>query len=165
MNYGAIKTTDIANGPGVRVSLFVSGCRRHCPGCFNQDAQDFRFGTPFGPIARSHILVLCSRDFISGLSILGGEPLEPENLDEVTFLASAFKSFLPEKSVWLYTGNLWEDVKDLPVMQHIDVLVDGEFIEAQKDASLVFRGSRNQRIINVPESLRTGEVVFWEPKL
>lgn len=162
MNYSAIKPVDIANGPGVRVSLFVSGCPHRCKGCFNEETWDYDAGELFTGGTWHKILRLCARPFIAGLSLLGGEPLDPKNTLDVAILAASFKKKLPDKTLWCYTGYRWEDVRELYVMKYIDVLVDGPFIEAQKDLNLRFRGSANQRIIDVQESLQRKEVVLWE---
>lgn len=161
MRYGALKKTDIANGEGVRVALWVSGCRAHCPGCFNLESQSFEYGGIFTNDTISEILEAAKPAFISGLTVLGGEPLEPENLNCITTLCQIFKFLYRDKSVWLYTGYDFEEVKDFEIMNYIDVLVDGRFIEARKDISLQFRGSDNQRIIDVQETLRSGHLKEW----
>ena len=161
MNYAKINTHDVANGPGVRVSLFVSGCEHRCPGCFNQEAWDFEYGQEFTVQQAQDIIEESRPDYIKGLSVLGGEPLHDNNLDWVQFLLDFWKKDHPDKTVWLYTGYRWEDVEDYFVLRFVDVLVDGPFIEAEKDLSLRFRGSRNQRIIDVKKSLAAGEVVLW----
>lgn len=147
MNYGRIKKNDIANGPGVRVSLFVSGCRNHCPGCFNPETWDFNYGEPFTKKTGKEIIKALRPSWIQGLSILGGDPMEPENQRALLPLLKRIKVMLPDKDVWLYTGYTYETVKDAEILKWIDVLVDGPFIEAEKDITLTFRGSRNQRII------------------
>lgn len=150
MNYGAIKKTDIANGEGVRVSLFVSGCRHHCKGCFNQEAWDFSYGQAFTYDTINEILDAMDHPYIKGLSILGGEPLDPANIQWVETLIFCVRSkFGADKDIWVYTGYTYEEVKDLDLLHWVDVLVDGPFIEEQKDISLRFRGSRNQRIIRL----------------
>lgn len=159
MNYAAIKNYDIANGPGCRVSLFVSGCRHHCKGCFNAEAQAFDYGTEYTAETRRELLNMLSDEHISGLSILGGEPFEPENREEVLQLCAAAKSWYPEKNIWVWTGGEFEDLKNLPVMQYIDVLIDGPFIETLKNLSLFYRGSLNQRVIDVKKSLEIGHAV------
>lgn len=148
MNYADVKFPDIANGTGIRVSLFVSGCRRHCPGCFNKETWDFAYGKPFGANAICEIKKHLSKPYCTGLSILGGEPLEPENRVKLATLLHIVKEEYPDKTVWLYTGNKYEDIKDLEIMQYVDVVVDGEFVMAEKK-QLPFRGSANQRIINL----------------
>lgn len=162
MNYATIKPLDIANGEGIRVSLFVSGCTRRCKGCFNQEAQDFSYGQEFTWETLHELERLVNDPNVSGLSILGGDPLEPENRQWVEMLCAYIRHNCPGKTIWLWTGDLWENVKDLPVMQYVDILVDGPFIEDLKDLRLKWRGSSNQRIINVQESLKTGEVVEYD---
>ena len=162
MNYSAIKPVDIANGIGVRVSLFVSGCPHHCKGCFNAETWDYDHGDPFTDDTAHHIVTLLKPDWIHGLSLLGGEPLVPRNIDTVAGLVKRVKELYPDKTIWCYTGYSWDEVRQHPIMDHIDVLVDGQFIEAERDISLQFRGSRNQRIIDVPKSLATDSVVLWE---
>jgi anaerobic ribonucleoside-triphosphate reductase activating protein len=162
MRYGKLNTVDIANGPGVRVSLFVSGCRNRCKGCFNPETWSFNYGEPYTLWTGEEILDALNPRYISGLSILGGDPFEPENIETVTDLCRMVKKFLPDKTIWIYTGYLYEDLKDLEIMKYIDVLVDGPFIEAEKDLRLAFRGSRNQRIIDVQASRRAGSVVLWK---
>ena len=160
MRYANIKNLDISNGPGIRVSLFVSGCRRHCKGCFNEVAQSFEYGTRFGSETLAELLRLLSNPHIKGLSVLGGEPLEPENRDTVLDICKAVRvAFGAKKTIWMWTGYLWEDVKDLPVMEYLDVLVDGPFAEEQKNLCLPYCGSENQRVIDVKMSLRGAELV------
>ena len=149
MNYGKIKKVDIANGPGVRVSLFVSGCRNHCPGCFNPETWDFGYGEPFTKTTEKEIMKALRPSWIQGLSILGGEPMEPENQKALLPLLRRIRVMQPDKDVWLYTGYRYEDIADAEILKWIDVLVDGPYVEAEKDISLAFRGSRNQRIIRV----------------
>lgn len=162
MNYVTIKHLDIANGPGIRVSLFVSGCSRKCKGCFNQEAQDFTYGQEFTWETLHELERLVNDPNVSGLSILGGDPLEPENRQWVETLCAYIHHNCPEKTIWLWTGDLWENVKDLALIQHVDILVDGPFVEDLKDLRLKWKGSSNQRIINVTESLKTGEVVEYD---
>lgn len=160
MRYANIKNLDISNGPGIRVSLFVSGCRRHCKGCFNEVAQSFEYGTRFGSETLAELLRLLSNPHIKGLSVLGGEPLEPENRDTVLDICKAVRvAFGAKKTIWMWTGYSWEDVKDLPVMEYLDVLVDGPFVEEQKNLCLPYCGSENQRVIDVKMSLRSAELV------
>ena len=172
MNYAEIKNCDIANGPGVRVSLFVSGCTHHCPGCFNQVAWDFNYGQPFTQQTIDEILKLLAPGYIKGLTLLGGEPFEPENQPAVVELLRQIKSKYPEKTIWAFSGYLF-DRDILPghlgdpeitreYLGYLDVLVDGPFVEAKKNLSLRFRGSENQRIIDVPASLSAGEIVLWQ---
>ena len=149
MNYCGLKKTDIANGPGVRVSLFVSGCRNHCPGCFQPETWAFDYGQPFTEKTEDEVIKALRPSWIQGLSILGGDPMEPENQKALLPLLKRVRKELPDKDVWLYTGYLLEDMKDSPLLPYVDVLVDGPFVEAEKDISLPFRGSRNQRIIRL----------------
>lgn len=153
MNYGGIIKNDIANGPSVRVSLFVSGCRNHCPGCFQPETWDFDYGDPFTEETEEEILEALRPSWIQGLSILGGDPMEPENQAGLLPFLKRVRAELPEKDIWLYTGYRLESVSDSPMLDLVDVVVDGPYIEAEKDVSLAFRGSRNQRIIH----LRNGE--------
>ena len=147
MNYGAIKKVDIANGPGVRVSLFVSGCRNHCKGCFQPETWDFDYGQPFTKKTEKEIMKALRPSWIQGLSILGGDPMEPENQKALLPLLKRVHVFLPDKDVWLYTGYRFESVSGSVLLPYVDVVVDGPFLEEEKDLSLPFRGSRNQRII------------------
>lgn len=158
MNYANIKNCDIADGPGVRVSLFVSGCRHHCKGCFNMETWDFHFGQPYTEETETEILRLLAPDYIQGFTLLGGEPFEPENQAVLVHLLKKIREQLPKKDIWCYTGYLYDvdlikggkvytDVTK-EMLSYIDVLVDGEFIEEEKDLALEFRGSRNQRIVS-----------------
>ena len=156
MNYAKIKPVDISNGEGVRVSVFFSGCPHHCKGCFNPELWDYNAGEPFTLHVGHKILDLCSKDYITGLSLLGGEPLHHTNTMGLTTLCEAFKRKFPNKTIWCYTGYRWEEVRTQYIMKYIDVLVDGEFVEALKDPRLKFRGSSNQRIIDVKKSFDTG---------
>lgn len=172
MNYAAIKKNDIANGPGVRVSLFVSGCRHHCRNCFNREAWDFSYGQPFTQETVDELLTALSPSYVAGLSLLGGEPLEPENQEALLSLVRRFRERFPYKNLWCYTGFTFET--DLltgtvgnpetlrSLLSCIDVLVDGRFVEELKDAGLIFRGSSNQNIIDVPKSLKAGKTVLLE---
>lgn len=171
MYYGKINKTDIVNGTGVRVSLFVSGCRRKCPGCFNLEAQDFNYGKEFTNDTVQEIMGYLDNPWTRGLTILGGEPLEPENLSEVARLVMTTRQkFGIGKTIWIYSGFCWEDlmersINDLTlayILHSIDVLVDGPFIEYYKDITLRFKGSSNQRIIDVAKSIETGAVMLAE---
>ena len=162
MNYAAIRYCDIANGPGIRVSLFVSGCRRHCPGCFNPEAWDFNYGQEFTGETLKELVELLDNEHVAGLSILGGDPFESENIETVYEICKLVKFLRPNKTVWVWTGYLFEDLRDLPIMNCIDVLVDGPFMQDLKDLRLKWRGSSNQRVISVAESLKTGDVILWE---
>ena len=152
MNYCGLKKTDIANGLGVRVSLFVSGCRNHCPGCFQPEAWDFDYGEPFTPAIENEIMEALSPSWIQGLSILGGEPMEPENQAALLPFLRRVKEAMPEKDVWLYTGYHLEEVATSLLLSYADIVVDGPFDETQKNAGLAFRGSRNQRIVDLRSS-------------
>ena len=170
MNYGEIKNCDIANGLGVRVSLFVSGCTHRCRGCFNAQTWDFSFGSPYTRAVEDRIISMLSPGYINGLSLLGGEPMEPDNQRALLPLLRRVRETYPDKDIWCYSGYTFEDdllsesrarceVTD-ELLSYIDVLVDGEFVEEKKNISLSFRGSENQRIIDVPKSLETGKTVM-----
>ena len=168
MNYGAIKNCDIANGEGVRVSLFVSGCRNHCPGCFQPETWDFGYGQSFTTETEAELLRLLEPCYINGLTLLGGDPFEPENQCALLPFLRRIKTVLPRKTVWAYTGYTWEQLtsgkhrvslpETMELLSMIDVLVDGPFIEAKKDIRLRFRGSSNQRVIEVQRSIAAGQV-------
>jgi len=174
MNYGNIKLFDIADGPGVRTTLFVSGCRHHCPGCFQPETWDFDYGESFTHETEQRILESLAPDYVDGLTLLGGEPMEPENQSALLPFVKRVREMYPGKNIWCYTGYTLES--DLmrggrafceateELLGLIDVLVDGEFILAEKDITLLFRGSRNQRLIDLPATLRGGETVLWEQK-
>jgi len=151
MNYAGIKKVDIANGPGVRVSLFVSGCRNHCKGCFNPETWDFSYGKPFTRETEDEIIEALRPSWIQGLSILGGEPTEEENEAVLIPFLKRVRAELPEKNIWLYSGYTYEMLQNDEILTLVDVLVDGPFLLEQKDAGLAFRGSRNQRIIDLRE--------------
>lgn len=170
MNYAEIKTCDIANGEGVRTSLFVSGCTHHCKGCFNEMTWDFGYGKPFDETVEEALLKALAPNYIAGLTLLGGEPFEPENQRGLIGFLERVKERYPKKSIWCYTGYLY-DAELCPggraycectdrMLALIDVLVDGRFVEAQKDIRLKFRGSSNQRIIDVKKSRECGKVVL-----
>lgn len=162
MRYSSIRQLDIANGPGCRVSLFVQGCSFHCPGCFNPGTQDFEGGKEFTDESYEAIMKLAKPDYISGLSILGGEPLHPRNREAVLKLAKSFKTLYPQKTIWLWTGYRLEDVYEDLVGSGIDVVVDGRFVEGLKDLRLKYRGSSNQRVIDLNETTRTGDIILYE---
>lgn len=170
MNYADIRPIDVANGPGIRVSLFVSGCTHHCKECFNPETWDFFYGTPFGPEREEEILAHLSKPYIRGLSLLGGEPFEPQNQGAVLALVERVRERLPDRDVWCYSGYLFEDLlagrvgkQGRALLERLDVLVDGPFVLERKNLSLRFRGSENQRLIHVPQSLKAGAVVLWVP--
>lgn len=172
MNYANIKDFDIANGPGIRISLFVSGCTHHCKGCFNKEAWDFDYGQPFTQETIEQIIRMLKPAYVKGLTLLGGEPFEPQNQGAIVELLRRVKAEYPQKSIWAFSGYLfdkdilsgrlgdWEITKEY--LSYLDVLVDGPFIEDKKDLMLRFRGSSNQRLIDVPKSLACGNVVEWE---
>lgn len=199
MNYGEIKKFDIANGEGVRVTLFVSGCTHHCKGCFNPETWDFQYGAPFTQETARELLEYLSPEYIAGLTLLGGEPFEVGNQRALLPFLRKMKELYPGKDVWCYTGYTletdllgagsvpWEKEADKrsedgadcgqeqcmyprcectdEMLSLIDVLVDGEFVEEKKDISLVFRGSSNQRVIDLPETLKRGRICLWESKV
>lgn len=173
MNYATIKNCDIANGPGVRVSLFVSGCTHKCPGCFNEVAWDFQYGEPFTKDVEDRIIEMLRPDYVQGLTLLGGEPLEHSNQKGLLPFLRRVREELPKKDIWCFTGYVlepdilgkmipqWEETKEL--LSYVDVLVDGPFVEEKKSLMLRFRGSANQRIMLVKESLAAGTAVLWNP--
>ncbi len=172
MYYSEIKKCDIANGPGVRVTLFVSGCTHHCEGCFNEMTWDFQYGKPFTDETIELILDALSPEHVAGLTLLGGEPMEYVNQQGLLPLLRAVRKQYPEKTIWCYSGyrfeddilhnfcEKWQETREF--LSYLDILVDGEFILEKKNISLQFRGSENQRIILVQESLKSGRVVLWE---
>ncbi len=172
MNYATIKKRDIANGVGVRVSLFVSGCTHRCKNCFNKETWDFSYGEKFTEDTEKLILEYLEPDFVNGLSLLGGEPFELQNQETLTKLLRKVRDKYPQKDVWCYTGYLFDEhllcdsrargeFTD-EMLSYIDVLVDGPFVEEQKDISLQFRGSKNQRVIDINRSLCSGKIVLWD---
>ena len=171
MNYGNIKPVDVADGPGVRVSLFVSGCRHHCKGCFNVETWNFDYGKPYTKETEDEIIKALQPAFIEGFTVLGGEPFEPENQVEVVKLLKRVRQTYPQKSIWCYTGytydtdlqkggKVYTDVTE-EMLFYIDVLVDGEFMEEERDITLKFRGSRNQRLLKLSDGQVTG---LWSDK-
>ena len=171
MNFATIKKYDVANGPGVRVSLFVSGCTHRCKGCFNAEAWDFDYGQPYTAKTEEEILSALDHSYIAGLSLLGGEPFDPRNQETVCGLLKKVRARFPQKDVWCYTGyTLDKDLKEggaaytpftKDMLESIDVIVDGEFVEALKDIKLRFRGSSNQRIIDLKRTRGSGEIKLW----
>ena len=172
MYYADIKKIDVANGPGVRVSLFVSGCTHHCKGCFNQEAWDFHYGRPYTQETEDEIIAALSPSYIAGLTLLGGEPFEPQNQAALLPLLRRVRKELPEKSIWAFsgytldtdilTGKLgdWDITRE--ILSYLDVLVDGEFVQEKKDISLRFRGSSNQRLSDLAKTLAADSVIWWE---
>lgn len=163
MNYSKIKRFSIENGPGCRISLFVSGCRNRCKGCFNPETWNFNYGREFTSETLQELQGLLSDEHVAGLSILGGDPFEPENQQCVYDICRAVREqFGDSKTIWIWTGYHWEDLRDNPIMKYIDVLVDGPFVEELKDLRLFYRGSRNQRVIDIPESNTCGAAIRWK---
>lgn len=171
MNYATIKDCDIANGPGVRVSLFVSGCTHHCPGCFNEIAWSFDYGEPFTTEVEDRLLAMLKPDYVQGLTLLGGEPFEPQNQGAIVAFLRRVKAAYPQKSIWAFSGYLYEDILsgrlgDSSVteefLSYLDVLVDGPFVQAKKDLTLRFRGSSNQRLIDLKKTRESGCITLWQ---
>lgn len=163
MRYNKIRKMDIADGPGVRVSVFFQGCAFHCKNCFNPETWDFKAGKEFTDETIEEILNLCDKDFITGLSLLGGEPMHPTNIEGSTKLAKMFKERFPEKTIWSWTGFLFDEyLKDKEIVNYLDVVVDGQFKDELRNPNLKWKGSANQRVIDVKKSLKKGEVVLWE---
>ncbi len=171
MNYGEIKKNDIANGIGVRVSLFVSGCTHRCKNCFNQQTWDFNFGKPFTEETEDEIINALLPEWVDGLTVLGGEPFEPSNQRALLPFIKKVRKMLPKKTIWFYSGYTYEELKEESrarcevtdeILSLADVLVDGEFVEEQKNISLQFRGSENQRIIDVPQSIEKNKIIIKE---
>ncbi|WP_416177139.1 anaerobic ribonucleoside-triphosphate reductase activating protein [Dialister sp.] len=173
MKYANFKQYDIANGPGIRFSLFVSGCTHHCKGCFNPETWDFNYGKPFTKDVEDFILKEVGHEFYEGMTLLGGEPMEPVNQKGLLPLVKRFKEMYPQKTLWCFTGYLYDRdllghfAKVMPetmeLLKRIDVLVDGEFMLDKKDVTLLFKGSSNQRTIDVPKSLKAGKIITWDP--
>ena len=171
MNYATIKNCDVANGSGVRISLFVSGCTHHCKNCFNEEAWDFNYGEEFTDATLNEIIELLEPSYIKGLSLLGGEPLEPQNQLGLLPLLRKVKEVYPTKDIWCYSGFTLEQIQDkmvpnLPytkeLLSYVDVLVDGKYVEELRNPMLQFRGSSNQRLINLPKTLQENKIVLWE---
>ena len=161
MRYNLIRKMDISNGPGVRVSIFMQGCAFHCKNCFNPETWDFDKGNEFNDKTIEEVLDLCKQDHIKGLSILGGEPMHPNNIEGTTKLAKAFKEKYPNKSLWVWSGFRFDkDLQDKEVLNYVDVLVDGQYVDELHDFTLKWRGSSNQRVIDVQESLKNKEIVL-----
>lgn len=161
MRYNQIREMDISNGPGVRVSIFMQGCHFHCKNCFNKETWDFEGGEEFTEDTIKKVLQLSNKEYIKGLSILGGEPMHPNNIEGTTKLAKAFKEEYPDKTIWVWSGYRFdEDLKDKEVLNYIDVLVDGTYKEELHNPTLKWKGSSNQRVIDVPKSLRQKEIIL-----
>ena len=174
MNYAAIKKFDVANGEGIRTTLFVSGCRNRCKNCFQPETWDFNYGKPFDEAAMTEIFASMEIPSVKGLTLLGGEPMEPENQEGLLPFLREFKKRFPDKDIWLFSGNLYEELtagvgnhpKSLEItpeiLSYVDILVDGRFVEEKKRLGLRFRGSENQRIIDMNKTRETGEIVIWD---
>ena len=161
MRYNKIRKMDISNGPGVRVSIFMQGCAFNCEKCFNPETHDFNGGKEFTDETINRVLELCDHDHIEGLSVLGGEPMHPNNIEGTTKLVKAFKEKFPEKNVWAWSGFTYDkDLKDKEVVNYLDVLVDGQYVDSAHNPTLEWKGSANQRVINVPESINKRKVVL-----
>lgn len=171
MNYCEIKNCDIANGPGVRITLFVSGCRNHCPGCFQPETWDFSFGNPFDEGTQKRLIKMLEPSYIRGITVLGGEPFEPENQSALLGLLSEIRRRFPGKDVWIFTGFTWEELHSPDcraftefteeLINAADVIVDGRFVEEKKNIRLRFRGSENQRLIDVKRTRSDGRIALW----
>ena len=171
MNFATIKKRDIADGPGVRVSLFVSGCTHRCEGCFNEIAWDFDYGAPFTGAVQQELLEALAPDYVQGLTLLGGEPFEPENQRALLPFLKRVREVYPQKNIWCYSGYTLEQLQGESrarcevtdeMLAQLDVLVDGRFVLAKKNIRLRFRGSENQRLIDMNKTRETGEVVLWD---
>jgi anaerobic ribonucleoside-triphosphate reductase activating protein len=160
MNYHNITTDDMLNGDGLRVVLWTAGCTHQCKNCHNPVTWDINGGIPFDDAAKAEIYHELEKDYISGITFSGGDPLHPANRQAITDLAKEIKETFPSKTLWLYTGFEWEEVSSLVIMNYLDVLVDGRYIDEQRNTNLYWRGSANQRVIDVPETLSTGSVVL-----
>ena len=170
MNYATIKYNDVSNGPGIRTSLFVSGCTHHCEGCFNSIAWDFNYGEPYTKKVEDEIIDSLRHSYVKGITLLGGEPFEPQNQGPLVELTDRIRRELPDKTIWCFSGYTIEEMIDGKLSQHettmrllknIDVLVDGKFVLELKNLMLKFKGSSNQRTIMVKETLEKGEIVLW----
>lgn len=186
MNYAQIRSLDLSNGEGVGIALFVQGCHFHCPNCFNPETWDYNGGKEWTEEVKNKFLELANRPYIKRISILGGEPLADENLDDVLDLVNRIRLLSPKKSIWLYTGFTWEGIMDYEpietddfdyieesyldrineqrkqIISQCNVLIDGKYIDSLRDMTLQWKGSRNQRVINISNSLQKGEIVLWQ---
>lgn len=162
MHYGKIESCSIAAGPGCRVSIFVSGCEHRCKNCFNPETWSFKYGKEFTEDTMTFLIELAKPDYISGLSLMGGDPMHPQNRQGVLDLVRKFKEVYPNKTVWLWTGYLFEEVRSDLVDSGIDIVVDGRFVEELKDLRLKYRGSSNQRVIDVNKSIETGSITLYK---
>ena len=165
MRYNKVRKMDISNGPGVRVSIFMQGCTFHCKNCFNPETHDFMGGEEFTEDTIDQVLKLCENANVEGLSILGGEPMHPMNIEGTTELAKKFKEKFPNKNLWVWTGFLFDrDLQNKEVLKYIDVLVDGQYVDELRDPILKYNGSSNQRVIDVQNSVKQGKVIFYKDK-
>lgn len=165
MRYNKVRKMDISNGPGVRVSIFMQGCTFHCKNCFNPETHDFMGGEEFTEDTIDQVLKLCENENVEGLSILGGEPMHPMNIEGTTELAKKFKEKFPNKNLWVWTGFLFDrDLQNKEVLKYIDVLVDGQYVDKLRDPRLKYNGSSNQRVIDVQNSVKQGKVIFYKDK-
>ena len=162
MRYNKIRKMDIADGPGVRVSIFLQGCTFNCKNCFNPETHDFKGGQEFTDETIEEVLNLCDKEFITGLSILGGEPMHPLNIKGTIKLAKAFKERYPEKTIWSWSGFLIDNIVDKEILNYLDVLVDGQYVDELHNPILKWCGSENQRVIDVKKTLKKGEVVLYK---
>ena len=165
MRYNKIRKMDISNGPGVRVSIFMQGCTFNCKQCFNPETHDFEGGKEFNEETIDRVIELCKNENINGLSILGGEPLHPKNITGTIQLAKIFKEKFPNKTIWIWTGFLYENIKEREIFDYVDVIVDGLFEKKLANPMLQYRGSSNQRIIDIPATIKTGKIVLWQSTL
>lgn len=162
MRYNKIRKMDIADGPGVRVSVFLQGCTFHCKDCFNPETWDFKGGQEFTDEVIDEILALCEKDYIEGLSILGGEPMHPKNIEGTIKLAKKFKEKFPNKTLWSWSGFQMENIVNKEIFDYLDVLVDGQFQKELRDPRLKWCGSSNQRVIDVQKTKKSGKIVLYE---
>ena len=164
MRYHNITKDDMLNGDGLRVVLWVAGCGHHCKGCQNPITWDPNGGIPFNQEAKNELFEELGKSYVSGITLSGGDPLHPANRLDIRALVREIREKYPEKTIWLYTGFLWEDIRDLPFLKNVDVLVDGPFVEAEKDVTLHWKGSANQRVIDVKQTLKNKNVVLYQSK-
>lgn len=164
MRYASIRSMDISDGPGIRVSIYVQGCHFHCKGCYNESTWSYKSGKEFTPEIFNHLMGLCGKPHIAGLSVLGGEPLCPENIKEVIHICKTFKELYPNKTVWCWTGYLYQNIIDKDIFKYIDVLVDGPFILSKLNLNLAYCGSENQRVIDIKQSLKENKIILYNKK-
>ncbi len=161
MRYNLIRKMDVANGPGVRISIFMQGCPFHCKNCFNEETWDFKKGKEFTDETINRVLEVANKDYVQGLSILGGEPLHPTNIEGTIKLAKAFKEKYKDKDIWIWSGYLYDDVVNKDIFNYIDVLVDGRYEDDLHDFRLKYRGSSNQRVIDIKKTLKQNKIVLY----